>query len=737
MSDERGPCYGLEGVKHHVTWFRGYLVVVSSDQTGTTATHIHIHDLKNKFVAFTGTFSDIKCVLCEFGSIFIVTGDNKMYQLKEKDTQTKLETLFKKNLFSIAINLATSQQFDPNIVIDIYRKYGDHLYSKGDYDAAVDQYVKTIERLEPSYIIRKFLDAQRTLNLTQYLEALHAKGLATKDHTTLLLNCYTKLKDVAMLEKFVNDPNLIFDTNTAISVLRQAGYSDHALSLARRNKEHSQVIRILLEDKQDPVLAVEHVWTLAFDAALEEMNRHGRVLVCGSADRATALLMELCTNYAPRISGPASSATVAPRESVESRLSSALSHLMNAVTRDQPIMSLHHSSDSSPAPASAPSPFIVPTTTLGLTPIITPSSFDKQDDAAGSTKTKKKAKAEDFIHIFVGQPSWLMVFLEYMTAQDPDQCGELVYNTLLELYLREDEDLDKADAPSVAVPGSTPSTTALAAPSTKLPKQSTETKRAKALQLLRDKKSKYSVDHALFLCQMHKFHQGSLFLYEHQGLHHEILNVHMRAHDHRAVIDTCINQRQPNLWKQVLQYFATEAEGDCTEEIEEVLAYIDKDNLLPPLTVVEILSRNPHVQLSVVKDYILRRLDQEYQEIRTDQEKIKSYQEETRRMRDEIRELRTSAKIFQNQKCADCTNPLKLPSCHFLCGHSFHQRCLSDERECSICAAQNSNVRKVKAEMDRSAKDHTGFLSRLEQSSDGFSTVAEYFGHGMFSAPLE
>ncbi len=34
------------------------------------------------------------------------------------------------------------------------------------------------------------------------LKALHAQGLANEDHTTLLLNCYTKLKDKSVTSLF-------------------------------------------------------------------------------------------------------------------------------------------------------------------------------------------------------------------------------------------------------------------------------------------------------------------------------------------------------------------------------------------------------------------------------------------------------------------------------------------------------------------------------------------------------
>lgn len=55
-------------------------------------------------VAFTTTFtSQVTEVLHEWGSLYVFTKDNKFYRLDENDTQTKLETLFKKNLYPTAI----------------------------------------------------------------------------------------------------------------------------------------------------------------------------------------------------------------------------------------------------------------------------------------------------------------------------------------------------------------------------------------------------------------------------------------------------------------------------------------------------------------------------------------------------------------------------------------------------------------------------------------------------------
>ncbi len=56
-----------------------------------------------------------------------------------------------------------------------------------------------------------------------------AQGLANADHTTLLLNCYTKLKDVAKLDAFLRGAGaadgrgaLPFDVETAVKA-RRAG----------------------------------------------------------------------------------------------------------------------------------------------------------------------------------------------------------------------------------------------------------------------------------------------------------------------------------------------------------------------------------------------------------------------------------------------------------------------------------------------------------------------------------
>lgn len=55
----------------------------------------------------------------------------------------------------MAINLAQKAGVGAAQRNIILRKYGDYLHRKGDYDLAMQQYLKAIDNTEPSQVIRK------------------------------------------------------------------------------------------------------------------------------------------------------------------------------------------------------------------------------------------------------------------------------------------------------------------------------------------------------------------------------------------------------------------------------------------------------------------------------------------------------------------------------------------------------------------------------------------------------
>ena len=241
----------------------------------------------------------------------------QLFRYHEKPLQQKLEILYQRNLYVLAISLAQKAGIDAAQHNVILRKYGDYLYSKGDFDTAMQQYLKAIDNTEPSQVIRKvwiilysddtrltetgqFLDTQRIHNLIEYLEELHEHDKATVDHTTLLLNCYAKLKDTAKLETFIKSGNN-FDLDTAISMCRQGGYYEQAVYLAKKHGEHELVVDILIEDSKNYGEALDYIWRLEPDLAYPNLMKYARVLLEHCPKDATQVFIDYYTGqYRPK-----------------------------------------------------------------------------------------------------------------------------------------------------------------------------------------------------------------------------------------------------------------------------------------------------------------------------------------------------------------------------------------------------------------------------------------------------
>ncbi|XP_007934636.1 vacuolar protein sorting-associated protein 11 homolog [Orycteropus afer afer] len=648
--DERGPCFAFEGHKLIAHWFRGYLVIVSHDRKVSPKSDftsrdsqssdkqiLNIYDLCNKFIAYSTVFEDVVDVLAEWGSLYVLTRDGRVHALQEKDTQTKLEMLFKKNLFEMAINLAKSQHLDSDGLAQIFMQYGDHLYSKGNHDGAVQQYIRTIGKLEPSYVIRKFLDAQRIHNLTAYLQTLHRQSLANADHTTLLLNCYTKLKDSSKLEEFIktkSESEVHFDVETAIKVLRQAGYYSHALYLAENHAHHEWYLKIQLEDIKNYQEALQYIGKLPFEQAESNMKRYGKILMHHIPEQTTQLLKGLCTDYRPSLEGQG------------------------------------------------------------------------EREALGC-----RANSEEFIPIFANNPRELKAFLEHMSEVQPDS-PQGIYDTLLELRL---QNWAHEKDPQVK-----------------------EKLHTEAISLLKSGRFSNVFDKALVLCQMHDFQDGVLYLYEQGKLFQQIMHYHMQHEQYRQVITVCERhgEQEPSLWEQALSYFARKEE-DCKEYVAAVLKHIENKNLMPPLLVVQTLAHNSTATLSVIRDYLVQKLQKQSQQIAQDELRVRRYREETTRIRQEIQELKASPKIFQKTKCSICNSALELPSVHFLCSHSFHQHCFESysesDADCPTCLPENRKVMDMIRAQEQKRDLHDQFQHQLKCSNDSFSVIADYFGRGVFN----
>lgn len=640
---------------------------------------LKIFDLSNKLIVGERGVSNVRHVICAWGRILLVQGDGVIVVLDELPLNSKLQALFRRNCHGIALRIAQAEGADASILSSIHQQFGDHLYNdKRDHEGAMKQYIKTIGHLEPSYVIRKYLDAQRIQQLTLYLEQLHEKQLAIADHTTLLLNCYTKLKDVEKLNSFIgvgvghenghpmDKPKIKFDVETAVKVLRMAGYYSHALAIAKSANEPHWYVDILLEDLGNYDEGIKFVFSLPRKQAADVFKKYGKVLVTHKTRDSTGCLMKLCVP-----------------EKDETR-----------------------------------------------------KSKDPENEF--------EASVADFSHLYADKPEALeklceFVFNIYQGLSLPPPGESHLYHTLIELYLSESARfLQQQD------PGADPPLERGSSNGDHGQDWDPEDKRSRALALLKQGWSpgedcKYDAEHMLVFCRMHQFKDGLVFLYERKGLLREVLQVYIHSKDYNGIISACekygdsLSGGDPLLWSEALQYFAKNDE-DCTVQIKEVLKHIEKEDVLPPLVVLQTLSQNPRLKLKIVKDYIAKQINRDSRSIQQDRTEIAQLQEESETLKKRIHELKTEPQVFNRSMDERTKQMLELPAVHFLCKHSYNLKTIEDTpNECPICIPKYRDTLRIRRDMKAGALHQDQFFMELKGKKDGFAVVAKWFGRGMLN----
>lgn len=750
--DKCFPSVGFEGKKVAIHAYKQYIVSISSSFVKNSMQQIvTIFDFESRYIAFKFGSESLQYgfVFDEWNSIFLIANEKKqtpngqievksLIMLEEKDVKTKIDTLKLKNQYKGALKLAKD---DPQMTADIYKSYGDHLCSKRDFDTAVDQYIKTINYLEPSYVIRKFLDAQRIDNLTKYLEKLHELYTVTPAHTTLLLNCYTKLEDEESkkkkLDQFIEANSLHYDPDIAIKVCRQAGNLEHALKLATKHGHDDWYIKLHIEDfvnekgNRNYKRALRHIETFPFEKAESFLKTYAKVLLSKIPKRTTNVLIRLCTSWFPIPSHIRNRSIGQKIEDMKQRILKKKGHTRTRSDEKYhfEFLGMRFGKDKDAAKDSAKE------ITNQTQTASTPKDFQEEEFS------KKKGNADDFIQCFNGAPNssfWLMVFLEHIINRNPKEPPQpkTIFNTLIELYLENkdfksdnlpvlvefNEDDEKEDSYDIYHADEN---------SQSLPLE------RRLIDILQNADSNYDHHHVLVLLEEYKFIEGVLIIYEKLELYYDIIQYYMDSENSEKIIESCVKyglkvNNDPNMWILALSYFS-DAKKDYDDEIRTLLGHIEKNNILPPLMVVQILSKGQKIKIKTIKSYLSNKLQQEQRLIQNDMAEIKEFQQETNKMREELHQLRTEAKIFQLMTCSLCKRSIELPAIHFLCGHSYHSSCLPDSDECYVCSKQNSDFLNRKKSIEAGANNHEAFFKQLgKRAQDGFDTVSDYFGRAIF-----
>ena len=656
--------------------------------------------------------------------------------LTARPLAARLAALMSRGLHGAALRAAASEGAPPATLAALRVAAGDAAYATGDFDGAAAHWAAAVTAGggegggggAPGHAVRRLLDCGRPAPLAAFLEALHAAGAASADHTTLLVSCYAAAREVGKLTAFLREAtggsggsggggggrgrpppppsHIALDAAAAFEACASAGLVDQALMVAAAAGEHAWYVGALLDSAAGggggggegsgsgsgsapataaatttPPLpsplsaaadrALAYIDALPRRSAFTVVRRHGRALLAARPEAATALLMRLCTPP--------------PENENENE---------------------NENGGGGEAGGGG-------------------------GGAAGATLPISAAAP-----LFADRPAGLLLLCEFVlnTAPPPhvpppaagqagggdacppaDPAAAALWHTLLQLYLSPPRPPPDADAP--AGPAS-PAAASPSAPATQPPLL--KPRPDDALDLLRrgwppGEAPRYDPATALVLARAAGDEAGRparAWLLERGRCAREVLALHAAARDAGALVGAAARLGDPArggdpalfaLALELLASFGGGGDGGGggggggaggggaaaggggaapphppapAAAVRALLAAASSAGALPPAVALRTLARHPGLTLGDVRAYVSGALEAEAGRAASDAADAARLRAAAGAARADAAAALASPRIFQNTRCDATGAPLDLPAVHFMCGHSFSLRAL-------------------------------------------------------------
>jgi hypothetical protein len=616
--DDRGGAAGFEGDKQCIGTVGRYVLVGSTDLK-SRRTGITIYDLRNKFISMHSQLAQgerVALLLHDGRTAYVVTTAFTVIRFREKSTQAKLDVLLRKELYPAAITLAAEEQCEATEIVKLYRTYGDYLYKKGDFDGSMEQYCHTIGSLQPSYVVRRFLDPHRVGNLVTYLEKLRERGLATNDHAVLLLTCYVKMESTDKIKRYIYSCNNPPRTSQYAPGAGAANSAVSGTALSRSHSAATHEAELQAQWQPDETLTAAErrdyastggIVNLKVDVSIETLKNGGMVQEaltlakrCGRHVRAMELLLDRATD--------------------ENGISAAMQHLTELVCSI--------SSADLVGIIRAHGPRLLklrPDVITALFVRLVTGDLDalRQREVADIRNLGDQAplvasiSVDDVSTIYVDNTQQLRVFLsavlDHRRAHHGAPLPALAAETLLEMCL---QDYQAAFERSAALQ------------SAKAPRA--EQAAARNEVTLQEKKVRdildgqwtdtYDSSQALLLAHAANCEPAVRFLLDKANSSELLLSKYIESGDEKGIIKILRREgrKDPELYVQVLTHFLQLALAKPKDEVEaeerwdlvnETLRLVETEGALSPMQVVQIVSQHPEAPLSLVARFIGSQLE--------------------------------------------------------------------------------------------------------------------------------
>ncbi|CEP60632.1 tethering complex subunit PEP5 LALA0_S01e15412g [Lachancea lanzarotensis] len=746
------------------------LVLAGVQASNTTALHafkstvpsnrVIVLDIRNKLIVMNslvnGNVLDVFPMrFTGDQSVMLLTSDGTLHKITEKSITERLQIVEQKELFQIALDIAKQNRLEDIQIEEIRKRYADYLYKSGSKAAAIEQYLQCLNVTETSEVIAKFgiessSSSEDISNLSFYVFSVIQNEMGTSDHVTLYIISLIKMRDEQGLEDFVkhftrngrylqqeepaqnwmeddesyyySDANL-FDLELVLRLLLESGFALQAYKIARKfSKSPEVVVDILIENLNDPHLALKYTKSLPVDDTLRILIAFSKQLLELLPNDTNALLIELFTG----------------------KFQPAKLEDMN--DEKQPL----HNEEMDHNVFYSYNSFL---------DFMRGTGNSKNAELDVSVPTYHPPRPALIFTSFVHQPFEFVVFLEaclgsYNEFDGFDHDKQLILTTLYDVYLS----LAKDDIKSRQ-------------------KEWKEKARAvyqQSVQLIRASQSTNGtlasdkpikpVDNSLMMLisQINEIDlpqeedelspKGPKLAFDKADLVYKFEAL-CSTNDAKTALQFIerYGGQEPELYSMGLAHFVvarTTMEEIGGESVfkEKVLRKVLDLDLMPLLDILQVLGSTNVVTFGLIQDILIEHIKSENQEINNNKKLIESYEHELTEKNEKLKSLTDEKNPLQiqlkDQACDTCHLKLTPPILFFKCSHLYHQSCLNetdssagDDRhfqcpQCMVDFETAAGMKQVQVDTKTNAELLRMTLNDESNAKDRFKVVTDFIGRG-------
>lgn len=741
--------WGFEGTIQLINYFGDYIVFFEKIGKGN---FFAIFDPLNDIYTYYSNFPDTPLFLIsDHNSIYILSKNEYKKELKitrliEKSKKEKFAIFYEKKFYDTAYDYAKNLHYQEKDLAEIAKRHGDYLYLKGDFEGSIERYKKTINFLNPSYVIEKFLDGAKLDFLIRYLDELRGNEKFKKsceedefnDYIALLMNCYIKQKQMQKMKEFLErlqGEEKLKVTRTAINVCKDTREYDLAKEIAEKSGYTDLTFQVILELEQNKVEALDFLTKLKDmekETKLEIAIKYGNKFIETGSDN--PICQRFMNMYLPLV-----------REVCNAKNSKEPSNLKNISYSD--IMSVCSSGDSHEelrkiideiikTDSNCPSMIYHKIIELDLEII---GKYNEQ------TTNKRKVLNE--------YPSKIITFSEYQRCNkeimdiidNKDEKKNIDYQNLFVLCKLENfkegilklseklglyQDLLQIFAEEIAEDFKKNETE-------NLTQEEIVDIQFEKFQSLYSKCQKYVEKDPIFLLQIliYFLDQADII---YQKVDFEIKNFTLDKFQNE------IKEEDKDNMDVILSY--TEMMKNDTKDwgnisaiynnydyIGKIIKQLYEKKIATPLEILSLIKNHHYtdsnqtkekkiIRLHSFRGILLNDLSLKIEKLKTDKTITEQNSGKIAQFDRELILNTQQCKKSNNIKCPRCNESLRLPFVFFYCGHSYHLNCLKEESDINICLkcrTKSEEINRRISDIETKSKSEEGeFNKSLKEAKD-------------------